>query len=740
MHPWPLHTRLLLSVLIPVAIFIAGFQGTAIFQQKDALAKNEELTHALALTRLSTHLERQELTPALIAPILSESSITGLAVLNQAGQLELELGKSMPLPHDMTTLPQQLLSDGRRIVLLPNHEAQRVIMTVYIAKAFFLWLAFITVLTLILQYQLKRSWRPFARVVHSLNEQGHFVENEDLQQARFLWPELTDRLTRHIEKTDDELVILRSQCEQLEEELAETIETMERQQIALHSARREAVANNQLKSAFLANISHEIRTPLNSLIGFTRLLGRTRLSPDQLSHVESLSRAAEHLLAMLNDLLDLSKIEAGRLILDETPVNLRQLVTDTIDMMQPLVIDKPVELQQHIDHRVPASILGDSLRLRQILSNLLSNAIKFTPSGHVDITLKASPGSDTNTIELQLDVIDTGIGIPPSQIPTLFDAFQQGDSSTTRRFGGTGLGLTITKQLVDLLKGHIKVSSKAGQGSCFSVFWRAEIDPFQSITQTTPIGQRLQAALNPPLRVLVVDDHPANLVLMRAWLSDYGIDVVCAESGHEAVHMALQKPFDLVFMDIQMPGMNGIEAAQAIRAGEKNGQRVPIVALTAHAMKAGQNTALNGIDDYLSKPLQDAQLLHILQQWTRFIAAPDALVDWNEGRKLANGKPELAETLLRTLIDDLPATRHRIVEAVNSQNTNAWQQELHRLLGACRYCGVPALRQRLEQLMAQRPTSTLDATPLLTDIDALLQWAQQQWPATNLPINEAPSE
>jgi len=278
-----------------------------------------------------------------------------------------------------------------------------------------------------------------------LAEKSPLVNNETLQKAHDLWPQFTDQLAQFWQDTEAELNNLRSQCDQLEEELTNTIETMERQQITLHSARQEAVANHQLKSAFLANISHEIRTPLNSLIGFTRLLSRTKLNPEQLSHVQSLSRAAEHLLAMLNDLLDLSKIEAGRLVLDETPVNLRELVNDTIDMMQPLILDKPVSISHVIDAHVPASILGDSLRLRQILSNLLSNAVKFTPSGDIKVSLTAAVTNTTDVVEIILSVKDSGIGIPSAQMPTLFDAFEQGDTSTTRRYGGTGLGLTITK-------------------------------------------------------------------------------------------------------------------------------------------------------------------------------------------------------------------------------------------------------------------------------------------------------
>lgn len=736
MHPWPLHIRLMINLIIPIAIFIVGYQILSLTQQHMLFADNERLKHELALSQLSAHLQEQALTPEVIAPILTDHAIHGLVVLNASGQVTQTLGQQLIDTNQLSDYPQQSLRDGRRLILLSNPDNQRVHLIMQVAQTLFLSLTFLVVLIFVLQFQLKRSWRPFAGLAHALTEQKPLVENQNLRQARALWPQFTNQLTQFWQDTQTELNNLRSHCEQLEEELSNTIETMERQQITLHSARQEAVANHQLKSAFLANISHEIRTPLNSLIGFTRLLSRTKLNPEQLSHVQSLSRAAEHLLAMLNDLLDLSKIEAGRLVLDETPVNLRELVNDTIDMMQPLILDKPVSISHCVDAQVPASILGDSLRLRQILSNLLSNAVKFTPNGDINVSLTSTRSTSAAKVELVLAVKDSGIGISSAQMPTLFDAFEQGDSSTTRRYGGTGLGLTITKQLVDLLQGQIDVDSTVGQGSCFQVRWQAAIDPFQAIAQTPVLGQRVQAALTPPLRVLVVDDHPSNLLLMRAWLNDYGIEVACAESGHEAVHIALQKPFDLVFMDIQMPGMNGVEAAKAIRAGEKNGQRVPIVALTAHAMKAGQNNGHNGIDDYLSKPLQDAQLLHILQQWTRFIAAPQALVDWQEGRKLANGKPELAEMLLRTLLDDLPQTQLRLQSAYNRQHVDSWQQELHRLLGACRYCGVPALRARLE--LAMSDTSFNHATAVLAEIDSLLHWAQQ-W-SNQSAINAVPSE
>ena len=227
-----------------------------------------------------------------------------------------------------------------------------------------------------------------------------------------------------------------------------------------------------------------------------------------------------------------------------------------------------------------------------------------------------------------------------------------------------------------------------------------------------------------PLRVLVVDDHPANLQLMRAWLQDLSIQVSTAENGEIAIRAAAASVFDLILMDIQMPIMNGLEAAQAIRAQERGGQRVPIIALTAHALNSEREFWLrNGIDDYLSKPLDESQLHHILQQWTRYIGTPTSVIDWPEAERLAGGRRNLAEQLVSTLIDDIPLAREQLVNASTTQDAHAWHRAVHRLLGACRYTGVPALRTVLEAAM-ELPDGSLDEglqQRILHEMDALLQ-------------------
>lgn len=274
--------------------------------------------------------------------------------------------------------------------------------------------------------------------------------------------------------------------------------------------------------------------------------------------------------------------------------------------------------------------------------------------------------------------------------------------------------------------GRLDAESCMGQGSTFSVTWWATRDPFyrSSLHAAPLLATTSQTDANAlPLRILVVDDHPANLQLMKAWVQELGIEVCIADNGEAAIAAAAASVFDLIFMDIQMPIMNGLEAAQAIRAQERGGQRVPIIALTAHALNSEREFWLrNGIDDYLSKPIDESQLHHILQQWTRYIGKPSSAIDWPEAERLAGGRRTLAEQLIRTLMDDLPLAREQLLYASNANDAQAWHRAVHRLLGACRYTGVPALRAALEAALAV-PLGSWDAhlqQRILAEMKALL--------------------
>lgn len=769
MFPWTLHYRLLLAVLLPSIALLLLLPVLGQIQYRQSLEEEFDRLGRMTMETTASALAHQPATGAelnsWLARQLRHDSLRRISLVDRQGRVIAEAGTSnLPRP-DVRRLTRPAthvnpsiisidadsdrywlawLPDQRWLIITASRQPQTVAFYERIAERSTIILVLLLTLIFVVRMQVRRSLRALGQFGQAMRMMPPGKLPPPNMFARQTWPEFTHHiessLTRWKEAFDD----LRNSSERAEEELRETLETIERQNIDLHAARREAVASNQLKSEFLANISHEIRTPLSSLIGFARLLERSPLSDRQKEYVDSLVHASEHLLAILNDLLDLSKIEAGRLVLDETPVVLEELIGDTIAMLTPLIGDKPLQLISEIDSQVPGNLLGDPLRLRQIMTNLVNNAIKFTPRGEVRISLRVER-QEADSVWLALAVQDTGIGIQPRQLDGLFDAFRQADSSTTRRFGGTGLGLTITRQLIQLMGGDISVISRPGQGSTFTVRWQARLDPFQTLALgNKPVHQlpdmRRLARLDPPLRVLVVDDHPANLKLLKAWLGEFGIEVTAVDNGLEAINAATQTPYDLVFMDIQMPGMNGQETAQAIRAGESQGHRVPIIALTAHALSSEREFWLrSGIDDYVGKPLQESQLMHILQQWTRFVAVPTPVVDWAEARQLAGGKADLAEDVLKELLADLPRSRAALLKASASGDAATWWQEAHRLLGACRYSGVPALRASLEVALSGRhgATDPLPATEItaavISELDALLDWS-----ASHLDLSAAP--
>lgn len=750
MYPWTLHHRLLFAFTLPVALLLISLAVLISSHYRDDMLASHEQRRELILRNTAEALSLGTLTAgeqsAWLQSVLRADDLRRLSLLSADGRLLADAGQSqVPLPSrarlqrfkpGQYTLTQDeghqdlmSLPDGRWLVLTSTEQMLRLAFYERLSLYIALGLALLAALAGLLYILLRQALHPlnaFAEILHNPDA----ISSETHAAAKRIWPELVNSLTRYYVKQKRQIEILKQESEHAEAELRETLDAIERQNIELHAARRSAQASNQMKSEFLANISHEIRTPLTSLLGFARLLERTPLSAPQQQHVQALSRSGEHLLAILNDLLDLSKIEAGRLVLDETPVQLTSLLNDSAAMLAPLLGDKPVKLNVRCASDVPESLLGDPLRLRQIFTNLLGNAIKFTARGEINVQL-CELSEDASRVQCQLKISDTGVGIDPERLQSLFEAFEQADSSTSRHFGGTGLGLTITRQLVQLMGGQLDAESRVGQGSTFTVTWWAARDPFyRSGLHATPRTAMAQLATTnaTPLRVLVVDDHPANLQLMHALLQDLGIEVSTAENGEIAISAAAASVFDLIFMDIQMPIMNGLEAAQAIRAQERGGQRVPIIALTAHALSSEREFWLrNGIDDYLSKPLDESQLHHILQQWTRYIGMPVLVIDWPEAERLAGGRRSLAEQLISTLIDDIPLAREQLVNAGTAQDAQAWQRAVHRLLGACRYTGVPALRAALEAALAL-PNGSWDAglqQRILQEMDALLQAGEQ---------------
>ena len=387
-------------------------------------------------------------------------------------------------------------------------------------------------------------------------------------------------------------------------------------------ARELAEQASRAKSEFLANISHEVRTPLNALMGLTRLLIDSPLNPEQKSWLELMDSSAHALLALLNDVLDLSRIEAGKLSIEHVRFHLHDVLTEVAALYAEQARAKPLDFALELAHGLPPQMQGDPGRLRQVLGNLLSNAVKFTPrGGRIRVTAQALTAAGTRQRLLRLRVQDSGVGIAAKQQPTLFDAFTQADASTARRYGGSGLGLAICARLVKLMGGGIEVQSELGQGSVFTVTLpleegaatdHAPLSAPIELNEVAQAGQRFAG-----LTVLVAEDHPVNELLMNQLLQRLGCTVRNARDGEQAVQQWSQGGVDLVLMDVQMPGSNGLQATRRIRELEiaRGLPHTPIVAVTANAMNGDREACLAaGMDGYTPKPMSPQALMHAMDE------------------------------------------------------------------------------------------------------------------------------
>ena len=475
---------------------------------------------------------------------------------------------------------------------------------------------------------------------------------------------------------------------------------------ALNASEKKSKDLANMQEQFLANMSHEIRTPMNSILGFTNLLKRTQLNPMQREYIQNIHSSGENLLTLVNDILDLSKIESGMMQLEETRFSLRSMISSVGAMFIEKIKERDLKFDVYIDKEVPDILSGDAVRLTQILVNLISNAVKFTDKGGISIHVQLLSALENN-VRIRICVKDTGIGIPHEKQAAVFERFQQAEAATTRRFGGTGLGLSIVRQLVDLLGGEITLKSDVGEGTEFRVELPYKLPDLAQMYSEALAEQEEQVPLQ-KIKVLIAEDNLMNQQLIKHLMKSWSLDHNIVSTGAEAIETLKKNDYSIVLMDIQMPEMDGYTATSVIRNELKSD--VPIIAMTAHAMIGEKEKCLQlGMNDYVSKPIKETVLYNIIARHAQHI--PENLSTTNENipgskainlnylHQLSGNDKNFENEILKQFSTQAPEELSQLKNCIDQNNFDGVRRWAHTLKSTVGYIGLAdELHPYLEQI------------------------------------------